>query len=328
MCLWWCVCDKWYDTFGYKNVLLLCLYFWVFAQTFACWLPHFCNDSLCVYILYVHAVTMTAPLHLHLPFNIWATVFSNNKRGKVFTFTLLEMHYDTRCVIHLLCCTVAGLHVCHQDDGRGGWRRRERAQLMACWWPDCSGPAAHWAVIATAGASGTDSSGAPIAQSWHLPLSTVYPDQPLTMPFVLTDGKTEVWNQPISSSTDLSFFLVFLGSSINHFQPHFFTLYLCLLCPALLSFPSKSLSSSHPPFCFQSAIRICLFNIPSTTLPPFALAFTFIYLDRFHLGGNNPLTGSFIRMTSSNPFVAVGWINPAHSLALTEFIMEAQIQSA
>lgn len=25
-------------------------------------------------------------------------------------------------------------------------------------------------------------------------------------------------------------------------------------------------------------------------------------------------------MTSSNPFVAVGWINPAHSLALTEFL--------
>lgn len=89
----------------------------------------------------------------------------------------------------------------------GDAHRRERAQLMACWWPDCSGPAAHWAVIATAGASGTDSSGAPIAQSWHLPLSTVCPDQPLTMPFVLTDGKTEVWNQPMSSSTDLSFLL-------------------------------------------------------------------------------------------------------------------------
>lgn len=89
----------------------------------------------------------------------------------------------------------------------GDAQRKERAQLMACWWPDCSGPAARWAVIATAGASGTDSSGAPIAQSWHLPLSTVCPDQPLTMPFVLADGKTEVWNQPISSFTDLSFLL-------------------------------------------------------------------------------------------------------------------------
>lgn len=34
--------------------------FWAFAQTFACWLP-----PLCVYILYVHVVTMTVPIHLH-----------------------------------------------------------------------------------------------------------------------------------------------------------------------------------------------------------------------------------------------------------------------
>lgn len=107
---------------------------------------------------------------------------------------------------------------------------------------------------------------------------------------------------------------------------HFVSLSSPLSCPPI--FPFLVLLFISSPFCFQSAIHICLFNICSPTLPPFALAFTFIYLDRFHLGGNNPLTGSFIRMTSSNPFVAVGWINPAHSLALTEFIMEAQIQSA
>lgn len=125
----------------------------------------------------------------------------------------------------------------------GDAHRRERAQLMACWWPDCSGPAAHWAVIATAGASGTDSSGAPIAQSWHLPLSTVCPDQPLTMPFVLTDGKTEVWNQPISSFTDLSFLLSPLAPPSIIFN---LTFSLCVsifssVLPSYLSLPSLTL---------------------------------------------------------------------------------------
>lgn len=92
--------------------------------------------------------------------------------------------------------------------------------------------------------------------------------------------------------------------------------------PFPLSLPSSHLFVSRA----QSTSAFSIFRSPA--LPPFAPAFTFIYLDRFHLGENNPLTGSFIRMTSSNPFVAVGWINPAHSLALTEFIMEAQIQSA
>lgn len=68
------------------------------------------------------------------------------------------------------------------------------------------------------------------------------------------------------------------------------------------------------------------FVMPSPALPPFALLFTFICLDRFHLGGNNLRAASFIQMTSSNPFFAVGCINPAHSLAPTEFITEAQIQ--
>ncbi len=149
-----------------------------------------------------------------------------------------------------VCNSPAMLHscrtTCHQDDGRGGRRRRERAQLMACWWPDCSGPAAHWAVIATAGASGTDSSGAPIAQSWHLPLSTVCPDQPLMMPFVLTDGKTEVWNQPISSSTDLSFLLSPLAHPSIIFN---LTFSLCVsifsVLPYYLFLPSLSLHLIH-----------------------------------------------------------------------------------
>lgn len=159
-------------------------------------------------------------------------------------------------------------------------------------------------MIATAGASGTDSSGTPIAQSRNLPPSTVCPDQPLMMPFVLTDGKIEARNQPISSSTDLSFLLSPLAHPSIILSSAFPLRFHLFLCPAPLSAPSWSFSSSHAHFCFH----ICLLKKknPSPTLPPFATAFTFIYLDRFHLGGNNPLTGSFIRMTSSNPFVAVG----------------------
>lgn len=51
----------------------------------------------------------------------------------------------------------------------------------------------------------------------------------------------------------------------------------------------------------------------SAPLPPFAPAFTFIYLGLFHLGGNNPLTASFIRTTSANPPLAVGQILPARA---------------
>lgn len=115
---------------------------------------------------------------------------------------------------------------------------------------------------------------------------------------------------------------------------HWFLLFFCLprLIHQLFSASLLQLRLSVlTDFCFQSTSAFSKKkkkNILSPTLLPFAPAFTFIYLDCFHLGGNNPLTGSFIRMTSSNPFVAVGSINPAHSLALTEFIMEAQIQSA
>lgn len=42
--------------------------------------------------------------------------------------------------------------------------------------------------------------------------------------------------------------------------------------------------------------------------------FTFICLDRLHLREAKPLTASFIRMTSLNPFTDIGWVNPAHSL--------------
>lgn len=48
----------------------------------------------------------------------------------------------------------------------------------------------------------------------------------------------------------------------------------------------------------------------SAALPPFAPALTFIYLDLFHVGANNPLTGSFIRMTSSNPRPAAARLIP------------------
>lgn len=190
----------------------------------------------------------------------------------------------------------------------GDAHRRQRAQLMACWWPDCSGPAAHWAVIATAGASGTDSSGTPIAQSWNLPPSTVCPDQPLMMTFVLTDGKTEAWNQPISSSTDLSFLLSPLAhpSIISRLAFSLPVSIFSSVLPHYLFLPGLSLHLIHISVSRAQSTSAFSKKIPSPTLPPFALAFTFIYLDRFHLGGNNPLTGSFIRMTSSNPFLAVG----------------------
>lgn len=170
-------------------------------------------------------------------------VILSNKLKCVFAVCLLQVHYDASCKFTR--------HVAQLQDYKsvirmtakvGDARWRERAQLMACWWPDCSGPAAHWAVIATAGASGTDSSGTPIAQSWHLPLSTVCPDQPLTMPFVLTDGKTEVSNQPISSSTDLSFLFSPSAHPSIIFSLTYILLCVCLLLsPALLSFPSSCL---------------------------------------------------------------------------------------
>lgn len=116
----------------------------------------------------------------------------------------------------------------------------------------------------------------------------------------------------------------FTHQSFSPTLTHFMLLPSPLSCPTIISPRASFITSST---CFKSTTHVCLFNIPSQTLPPFALAFAFIYLDRFHLGGNNPLTASFIQMTSSNPSVAVGWINPAHSLPLTEFIIEAQIQS-
>lgn len=121
-----------------------------------------------------------------------------------------------------------------------------------------------------------------------------------------------------------SFFLLlwFIHQSFSTSHLHFVSLFSPLSSPAIFA-STLSPSPLHP----------CVSKDPSTvqhpspTLLPFALVFAFIYLDRFHLKRNNPLTGSFIQMTSSNPFPAVGWINPAHSLPLTEFITESRIQS-
>lgn len=98
------------------------------------------------------------------------------------------------------------------------------------------------------------------------------PNEPLMMPFVLTDGKTEAGKQLPSSPTDLSFLCVrrLIHQSLGA-TPH----------------RSKALPALSAP--------------TSAALPPFAPALTFIYLDLFHVGANNPLTGSFIWMTSSNP---------------------------
>lgn len=220
---------------------------------------------------------------------------------------LPQVHYNARCRDHLNAVQLHS-HVC---DAHG----RHKTQLIACWWPDCSGLVAHWAVIATAGASGIDFCRTPIAQSWHLPLSTVCPDQPLTMPFC--PDRWKGWGLKLTYIFFHWYLLSFLsrGSSINHSTFHLFTLcFYLLLCPVLQSLSMYFLSSFHPPGCFNSNTHFCFFNPASLTLPPSALPFTFTYLDRFHLRGNNPLTGSFRQMTSSNPFVAVGWINPVHSL--------------
>lgn len=54
------------------------------------------------------------------------------------------MHYDAECVIPLLCCRVAEVHVCDQDYGRGGWHTQNGESsadgLLVAWllWP--SGP--------------------------------------------------------------------------------------------------------------------------------------------------------------------------------------------
>lgn len=95
------------------------------------------------------------------------------------------------------------------------------------------------------------------------------PGEALMMPFVLTDGKTEAGKQLPSSPPDLSFLCV---RGLIHQSPER---------------RSKALPALSAP--------------ASAALPPFAPALTFIYLDLFHVGANNPLTGSFIRMTSSNP---------------------------
>lgn len=135
-----------------------------------------------------------------------------------------------------------------------GWW--DGAQLMACWWPDCSGPAAHWAVIATAGASGVDSSSAPIASRRSLPPSTACPDWTSHDAICLDRWKDRGLKSTYIFLHWFVFSLVSLGSSINLLQPHFIT-----QSPHYLS-PSWSFSSSHPRFCFH----ICFLKKPSPTL--------------------------------------------------------------
>lgn len=168
------------------------------------------------------------------------------------------MHYDARCVIHLLCCTV----VCDQDDGRGGWRTQKAESsadgLLLAWllWP--SGPLS----------SDCHSWGLRYRFLRHSHSSKLKPPTKHCLPRPTSHDAIclDRWKDRGLKPTYIFlhwFVLSFvsLGSSIDHFEPRFFTPCLHLfLCPAPLSFPSWSFSSSHPYFCFQSAIHIWLFK--------------------------------------------------------------------
>lgn len=80
-------------------------------------------------------------------------------------------------------------------------------------------------------------------------------------------------------------------------------LWSAVTCPQTLRFTlhfSRSTKAKHA-LHFQRLLFLCQ-------------TFTFSCLDRLHLGEANPLTASFIRMTSLNPFFDIGCVNPAHSL--------------
>lgn len=85
-------------------------------------------------------------------------------------------------------------------------------------------------------------------------------------------------------------------------------LWSAVTCPQTPRFTlhfSPSTKAKHP-LHFQPLLLPLLFLCQT---------FTFSCLDRLHLGEANPLTASFIRMTSLNPFFDIGCVNPAHSLA-------------
>lgn len=86
------------------------------------------------------------------------------------------------------------------------------------------------------------------------------------------------------------------------------------LCVAIFTFvPPCNLLQ----FFFLHSIHLSASRATSTfsgfTFQLCAPASTFTFMDHFHLRGNNPLTASFTQMTSSNPSIAVGSINPLHS---------------
>lgn len=76
-------------------------------------------------------------------------------------------------------------------------------------------------------------------------------------------------------------------------------LWSAVTCPQTLRF-TRSTKAKHT-LHFQCLLFLCQ-------------TFIFSCLDRLHLREANPLTASFIRMTSLNPFFDIGCVNPTHSL--------------
>lgn len=164
------------------------------------------------------------------------------------------MHYDARCVIHLLCFTVAGLHVCDRGDRRGGWCTQKGESsadgLLVAWllWPsgplssDCHSWGLRYRFLRRSHSSKLTP---PTKHCLPRPTShdAICPDR---------------WKDRGLKPTYIFFHwfvLFFFGSPLAHPSIIFSLTYsLCVAilssASALLSFPSWSLSSSHPPFLF------------------------------------------------------------------------------
>lgn len=179
------------------------------------------------------------------------------------------MHYDARCVIHLLCFTVAGLHVRDRGDRRGGWCTQKGESsadgLLVAWllWPsgplssDCHSWGLRYRFLRRSHSSKLTP---PTKHCLPRPTShdAICPDR---------------WKDRGLKPTYIFFHwfvLFFLGlpwlihQSFSASLIHFVSLSSPPLLPYYLFLPGLCLHLIHL-FCFQCAIHICLFNIPSPT---------------------------------------------------------------
>lgn len=174
------------------------------------------------------------------------------------------MHYDARCVIHLLCFTVAGLHVRDRGDRRGGWCTQKGESsadgLLVAWllWPsgplssDCHSWGLRYRFLRRSHSS-----------KLTPPTKHCLP-RPTSHDAICPDRWKDRGLKPtyIFFHWFVLFFWVSLGSSINHFQPHLFTLCrypLLRFCPTIFSFLVSVFISST--FSVSSAQSTSAFSI-------------------------------------------------------------------